>query len=319
MNATGPSPEPADLDRILAVLGSRGRAWRTRRRTSIQCRRRASRPSRATWSGFIPPACDLGIYVHMSRSAATTAPSASTRRRIGADVASTSAATSTRLLRELEWVRPGNAPHPALRRRGGTPTALPPELLSRLLETIFQATTASRDRHVHTVEASPGDRSRSEHVAVLTDRGGSGASAWGFRASNDGVLDTVKRRHTRDDGRGELPAGSLEAGLHGQHRPDLRPARPDPRELAGRDVETVVGAWRPVDHGLQPARERAHARRPGPSPMTSGSIWPTWCAGAPPCWRPPASLGFEPKRWHTFQRRSGERPGRRDRPPTSTT
>ena len=54
--------------------------------------------------------------------------------------------------RELDWVRPGSElsqPYVG----GGTPTALPPELLDRLLDAIFSRVVPGRE--VNTVECSP--------------------------------------------------------------------------------------------------------------------------------------------------------------------
>jgi len=83
---------------------------------------------------------------------------------------------------------------------GGTPTALPADLLSKVLSAIFDRVTTSADC-VHTVEASPESVSEA-HLRMLQDHGVSRVSM-GIETLDDRVLDAVHRRHT--------PARTLEA------------------------------------------------------------------------------------------------------------
>jgi oxygen-independent coproporphyrinogen III oxidase len=103
------------------------------------------------------------------------------------------------LERELHWVEPGTALS-RLSVGGGTPTALPPDLLARSLAAVFERTASSASR-VHTVEASPESISEA-HVRVLGDHG-VGRVSMGIESLDDAVLDAVRRRHS--------PAQALEA------------------------------------------------------------------------------------------------------------
>ncbi len=94
------------------------------------------------------------------RTAATTARSATSRS--GSAPAQTPwRATSARSRRELEWVEPGT-PLSQLFVGGGTPTALPAELLDEMLERIF-ARARPDGSGVHTVETSPETISPAAH------------------------------------------------------------------------------------------------------------------------------------------------------------
>jgi oxygen-independent coproporphyrinogen-3 oxidase len=99
------------------------------------------------------------------------------------------------LKKELEWVRPGT-PLAQLFVGGGTPTALPPELLDELLRAIFERTTRFGDG-VHTVEASP-ETITSAHVDVLR-KNGIGRVSMGVQSLDDEVLGAVHRRHTAEE------------------------------------------------------------------------------------------------------------------------
>jgi oxygen-independent coproporphyrinogen-3 oxidase len=99
------------------------------------------------------------------------------------------------LKKELEWVKPGT-PLVQLFVGGGTPTALPPELLDELLSAIFQRTTRFGDG-VHTVEASP-ETLTPAHVEVLR-RNGIGRVSMGVQSLDDHVLDAVHRRHSAEE------------------------------------------------------------------------------------------------------------------------
>ncbi|HJQ85781.1 MAG TPA: coproporphyrinogen-III oxidase family protein, partial [Candidatus Binatia bacterium] len=96
------------------------------------------------------------------------------------------------LERELEWVAPGT-PLSQLFVGGGTPTALPADLLERVLESIFARTTPGGG--VHTVETSPETISPA-HVDVLRRRG-IGRISMGIQSLDGDVLSAVHRRQTR--------------------------------------------------------------------------------------------------------------------------
>ena len=70
--------------------------------------------------------------------------------------------------RELEWAEPGT-PLSQLFVGGGTPTALPPELLEEVLASIFER-LPSQGSNVHVVEASP-ESITPGHVEVLRRQG----------------------------------------------------------------------------------------------------------------------------------------------------
>ncbi len=98
------------------------------------------------------------------------------------------------LERELEWVEPGT-PLSQLFVGGGTPTALPAELLDQLFTAIF-ARTSSAGPYVHTVETSPETISPA-HVEVLK-RHGIGRVSMGIQSLDGDVLGTVHRQQTRE-------------------------------------------------------------------------------------------------------------------------
>lgn len=139
------------------------------------------------------------------------------------------------LEREIEWIAP-RTPLAQLFVGGGTPTALPAELLGRLLTKIFERTESPDAGAVHTLEASP-ESIREAHLRVLQDHG-IGRVSMGIETLDDGVLDTVRRRNHAaetlgamrmvvDSGR-ELNA-DLIYGLPGQTEASFQ-----------RDVETVA-------------------------------------------------------------------------------
>lgn len=75
---------------------------------------------------------------------------------------------------------------------GGTPTALPPELLSRVLDAVFGRVRPEPGR-VHTIEASP-DSVEPAHLDVLRAYG-IGRISMGVESLDESILDTVHRRH----------------------------------------------------------------------------------------------------------------------------
>jgi oxygen-independent coproporphyrinogen-3 oxidase len=96
------------------------------------------------------------------------------------------------LERELDWVATGT-PLTQLFVGGGTPTALPPDLLDRLLAAALGRLDRSRES-VHTVECSP-ETLIPDHLRVLADHR-VGRISLGIQTLNDEVLGRVHRRHT---------------------------------------------------------------------------------------------------------------------------
>jgi oxygen-independent coproporphyrinogen-3 oxidase len=241
-----------------------------------------------------PAGLDLGLYVHIP-FCSYHCTFCFYATRIGADGEQKRRYVDA-VLRELEWVRPGSRLI-QLYVGGGTPTALPPELLSRVLEAIFRATT-DHDRHAHTVETSP-ESLTTEHVEVLVERGIRRVSM-GVQSLDDRVLDTVKRRHTRAmveaSARRLVEAGrmvnvDLIYGLPGQTHESFRS-----------DVETVVGLG---VHSFTAYNLRVNERTPvGRSLADDERLDLATLAGWRSCVADAArELGFEPQRWHTFRRR----------------
>jgi oxygen-independent coproporphyrinogen III oxidase len=95
------------------------------------------------------------------------------------------------LIRELAWVAPGT-PLEQLYVGGGTPTALPADLLDRALEAILSRLPRA-GRASLTVECSP-ESLTAEHVRVL-GRHGIDRVSMGIESLDDRVLATIGRRH----------------------------------------------------------------------------------------------------------------------------
>lgn len=99
------------------------------------------------------------------------------------------------LERELEWVEFGT-PLTQLFVGGGTPTALPPELLDRALTAALGRLDRSRES-VHTVECSP-ETLTPDHLRVLADHG-VGRISLGIQTLDDQILGRIHRRHTGEE------------------------------------------------------------------------------------------------------------------------
>ena len=138
--------------------------------------------------------------------------------------------------RELEWIEPGTS-LAQMFVGGGTPTALPADLLDRVLGAVHARTTDVR-ASAHTVEASP-ETVSPDHLQVLQDRGVRRISM-GIQTLHEGVLGKVRRIHDAKDSRlacesilerGFILNVDLMYGLPGQTRESFR-----------RDLETVA-SW----------------------------------------------------------------------------
>jgi oxygen-independent coproporphyrinogen-3 oxidase len=96
------------------------------------------------------------------------------------------------ITRELEAIEMGT-PLTRLTVGGGTPTALPPELLDEFLSHVF-ARTSVPERHNYKMEASP-DSISEAHVQVMR-KFGIGRVSIGVESMDEQVLDAVRRRHS---------------------------------------------------------------------------------------------------------------------------
>ncbi len=94
--------------------------------------------------------------------------------------------------RELEWINPGT-PLSQLFMGGGTPTALPPELLDELLGAALERVSMDGAR-VNTCESSP-ETITPAHAEVIARRG-VGRVSMGIQSLDDAILDGVTRKHT---------------------------------------------------------------------------------------------------------------------------
>src|SRR5438876_942841 len=110
--------------------------------------------------------------------------------RVGADATAMQRYVRA-VARELEWI-PAGARLSQLYVGGGTPTALPPDLMDEVLSAVF-ARTERAGEGVHTVETSPETISEG-HLEVFR-RHGIGRVSMGVQSLERKVLDTIARRH----------------------------------------------------------------------------------------------------------------------------
>jgi oxygen-independent coproporphyrinogen-3 oxidase len=246
-----------------------------------------------------PVGRDLGIYVHIP-FCSYHCTFCFYATKISADLAQKRRYVDA-LITELDWVREGNL-LTQLYVGGGTPTALPPGLLCRLLDAVFQR-MPSGSRRVHTVEGSP-ETLTAEHVAVLQNHGIRRVSM-GVQSLNDGVLDTVQRRHTRKmveaSCRLLVEAGlmvniDLIYGLPGQTHDGFRR---DFEAIAGLGVQSVTAYNLRVNERTPVARSLTDDERLDLAKLVRWRSTVTTAARA---------LGFVPKRWHTFHRHQVDGP-----------
>jgi len=198
------------------------------------------------------------------------------------------------LARELESVREG-VPLSQLFVGGGTPTALPPELLDELLAAIFER-TPPRARN-HTVEASPETISPA-HVEVLQRRG-IGRVSMGIQSLDGEILGTLHRRQTRE---GALAACELlvDSGLI--LNIDLIYGLPgQTQESFLRDLDAIAEREVPsfTAYSLRVTERTPVAKAlDGESPFDLGGLM-RWRAFVQ---RSAAERGYTQTRWHTFKR-----------------
>lgn len=120
---------------------------------------------------------------------------------------------------------------------GGTPTALPPDLLDAALDAAL-ARMDRRKESIHTVECSP-ETVTPDHVEVLLKHGVRRISM-GIQSTEDAVLAKVHRRHSGDEA---LEACRMLAASHLMLNVDLIYGLPGQTEKGFRDdLEAVVRA-----------------------------------------------------------------------------
>jgi oxygen-independent coproporphyrinogen-3 oxidase len=197
--------------------------------------------------------------------------------------------------KELEWIEPGT-PLSQLFVGGGTPTAIPPDLLDELLGAVFARTTPY-GRHVHTVETSP-ETISPQHIAVLK-RHGIGRVSMGVQTLDPGVLDTVRRDQTRA---GALEACDLLVGSGLVVNVDLIYGLPgQTEETFERDVAAVAARGVPA---LTLYSLRTNERTPVTRTLRDQERFDL---GRLMRWRAfvkhvAEGLGYTQTRWHTFKR-----------------
>ncbi len=286
-----------DLDRVLDALGPAARVSYAPPNIYPM-----SAPRFAASSGTErthPADRHIGVYVHVP-FCSYHCTFCFYATKIGAEAAEKSRYVAA-LKRELEWLQDGDV-LTQLYVGGGTPTALSPEQLSDVLAAVFRKVTRDA-RHAHTVEASP-ETLTPEHVDVLRCHGIERLSM-GVQSLSDDVLDTVKRRHTRDVveqscrlllGAGLMVNVDLIYGLPGQ--------TPDGIE---RDFEYIarLGAHSITTYNLRVNERTPVAKTLGQDERLDLTKLVRWRRGIAAV---AADLGFSAKRWHTFHRQEVDGP-----------
>ncbi|MGQ0635974.1 MAG: coproporphyrinogen-III oxidase family protein [Planctomycetaceae bacterium] len=199
------------------------------------------------------------------------------------------------LRRELEWADAGT-PLSQLFVGGGTPTALPPDLLDEMLSAIFER-LPSEGTNVHVVEASP-ESITADHVDVLRRRG-IGRVSMGTQSLEENVLNDVHRRHTALQtleacdlvvGSGLILNIDLIYGLPGQTYDSFRR---DFSAIAKRGVQSVTVYDLRLNEQTPVARRLADEERLELERLVRWRLVVMQTA---------ADLGFTQTRWHTFKR-----------------
>jgi oxygen-independent coproporphyrinogen-3 oxidase len=191
---------------------------------------------------------------------------------------------------------------------GGTPTALPADLLDRALASV-QCRLPRVPGSSATVECSP-ESVGEAHVAVLRARGIERVSM-GIESLDDGVLDTIRRHH---DARTALEACDRLVGAGFSVNVDLIYGLPGQDHASfACDLEHAVS--RGV-HSVSVYNLRLNERTPVASAMREVERFDLarlvgWRAFVEQSMR---ELGFEQRRWHTFVRK-GLSPTSFDRAP----
>lgn len=200
------------------------------------------------------------------------------------------------LARELEAVEPGTSLSKLIV-GGGTPTALPPDLLDTLLAPIIARTQRPADC-LSKVEASP-DSLTDEHLAVLHKHGIRWMSV-GVESLDETVLGTVRRRHSAAQAlaalrrvveNGLLLNADLIYGLPGQ---SMQGFRRDLEAVSEAGVHSICMYALRLDGTNKVAGQLAEAER---LDLARVMRWRAFVAGAA------RALGFTQTRSYTWKRR----------------
>lgn len=199
------------------------------------------------------------------------------------------------LIRELEWVEPGTRLNQFFM-GGGTPTAMPANLLDELL-TAVSSRMPYDGSGVHTVETSP-ESMTDQHLEVLAKHG-VGRVSMGVQSLSSDVLNTVKRDHgdqlALDTCRRIVDSGmimniDLMYGLPGQRHEDF--AR-DFAMVAAEGVHAVTAYNLRLNEMTSVQRQLAEDER---FDLAGLMAWREFVRDTA------ASHGFSQTRWHTFKR-----------------
>ncbi len=242
----------------------------------------------------VPAAGAFGVYVHVPfcNYGCTFCFYA---KKVGAGSESMSHYVAT-LRRELETI-PSGTRLIQLYVGGGTPTALPSDLLDEVLGAVL-GRMRQTPGIVHTVECSP-ESLTPAHVAVLCERG-IGRVSVGVQSLNAGVLARVARAHSAAQAlsacdllaaHDRLVNVDLIYGLPGQTEESFRD---DLAEFAARGVDSFTLYNLRVNEKTPVARSLDDGER-----LTLARLV-RWRAFAK---RTAEELGFVQTRWHGFRRR----------------
>ncbi|MBI2808913.1 MAG: coproporphyrinogen III oxidase family protein [Planctomycetes bacterium] len=203
------------------------------------------------------------------------------------------------LRRELEWAEPGT-PLTQLYVGGGTPTALPAELLDAVLGDVFTR-MKPEGKLIHTVECSP--ESVSDGHLKSFARHGVGRVSMGIQSLNQEVLDIVNRDHgsgqaleacDRLVASGLMVNVDLIYGLPGQSEAVFRS---DFETLAARGIHSITA------YNLRINERTAVVQDMAPTDQLDLARLVRWRAFVQ---QTAAAAGFVQKTWHRFERNTPE-------------
>ncbi|MEO2036113.1 MAG: radical SAM protein [Planctomycetaceae bacterium] len=199
------------------------------------------------------------------------------------------------LRRELEWA-PAGTPLMQMFMGGGTPTALPADLLDELLTSIFER-LPSRGDNLHVVEASP-ESITADHIDVLKRRN-VGRVSMGAQSLEENVLGEVRRKHSAQQtldacrmvvSNDLLLNIDLMYGLPGQTRESFRR---DFATIADQGVQSVTVYDLRLNEQTSVSRDLTETERLELEQLAKWRLLVRQTA---------TELGFTQTRWHTFKR-----------------
>jgi oxygen-independent coproporphyrinogen-3 oxidase len=198
------------------------------------------------------------------------------------------------LQRELEWIPTGSR-LTQLFVGGGTPTALPADLLDDVLQSVFRGVAPAGQR-VHTIETSPETLSQA-HLDVIL-RHGIGRVSMGIQSLVPEVLDTVHRRHEASQA---LAAAELLVASGLVVNVDLiygLPGQTPESFLADLTTLAALGVPALTCYSLRVTERTPVTRALGGEPFDLSRLM-AWRAFVK---ESAESLGYAQTRWHTFKR-----------------